>query len=342
MRQIQEIERIRDRSAATPPSATGCSATCTEQNGGRRAGEMRLWREREPGNRRRAELRRERAEREGGARERARLVVAQLVRRAPDRLRGAAAPAAEPARPGAPGGCSPTTATSAAPSQIAQIEEHRARIGELDADLAGEARLVELERARNDEARQAREGAQRARPGAGEPRPPSRALASAAAPAAPGRPRFPRSAARDELAASRSSRAIRRSAFAQLRGKLSWPTDPRTVARWPNPRRRRALTACCSGGRSRAPVRAIYHGRVVYADWLAGLGLLVIVDHGRRLLSLYGHNDELYKKVGEARHRRRHARGRRRQRRAHATGVVFRAAARQANDPRPWFRNPRP
>jgi len=48
-----------------------------------------------------------------------------------------------------------------------------------------------------------------------------------------------------------------------------------------------------------APVRSIYHGRVAYADWLAGLGLLVIVDHGGGYLSLYGHNDSLFKAVGE-------------------------------------------
>jgi septal ring factor EnvC (AmiA/AmiB activator) len=48
-----------------------------------------------------------------------------------------------------------------------------------------------------------------------------------------------------------------------------------------------------------AAVRSIYHGRVIYADWLAGLGLLVIVDHGGGYMSLYGHNDALFRKVGE-------------------------------------------
>jgi septal ring factor EnvC (AmiA/AmiB activator) len=48
-----------------------------------------------------------------------------------------------------------------------------------------------------------------------------------------------------------------------------------------------------------AEVRAVYSGRVVYADWLPGLGLLTIVDHGDGYLSLYGHNDRLFKAVGE-------------------------------------------
>ena len=49
-----------------------------------------------------------------------------------------------------------------------------------------------------------------------------------------------------------------------------------------------------------ADVRAVYRGRVIYADWLPGLGLLTIIDHGDGYLSLYGHNDRLYKAVGDA------------------------------------------
>src|SRR5205823_5025737 len=48
-----------------------------------------------------------------------------------------------------------------------------------------------------------------------------------------------------------------------------------------------------------APVKAVCQGRVIYADWLPGLGLLTIVDHGDGYLSLYGHNERLYKAAGE-------------------------------------------
>jgi len=47
------------------------------------------------------------------------------------------------------------------------------------------------------------------------------------------------------------------------------------------------------------PVRAVYHGRIAFADWLSGLGLLVIVDHGGGYMSLYGHNEALLKESGE-------------------------------------------
>lgn len=46
-------------------------------------------------------------------------------------------------------------------------------------------------------------------------------------------------------------------------------------------------------------VKAIHHGQVVYANWLRGQGLLLIVDHGDGWLSLYGHNRSLNKDVGE-------------------------------------------
>ena len=46
-------------------------------------------------------------------------------------------------------------------------------------------------------------------------------------------------------------------------------------------------------------VKAIHHGRVVYADWLRGQGLLVIIDHGEGYLSLYGHNSSLQQEVGD-------------------------------------------
>jgi septal ring factor EnvC (AmiA/AmiB activator) len=46
-------------------------------------------------------------------------------------------------------------------------------------------------------------------------------------------------------------------------------------------------------------VRAIYAGRVVYADWLRGFGMLLIIEHGDGYMSLYGHNQALLKERGE-------------------------------------------
>ncbi len=46
-------------------------------------------------------------------------------------------------------------------------------------------------------------------------------------------------------------------------------------------------------------VNSVYYGRIVYADWLRGFGLLVIIDHGKGYMSLYGYNQALYKQVGD-------------------------------------------
>jgi len=46
-------------------------------------------------------------------------------------------------------------------------------------------------------------------------------------------------------------------------------------------------------------VRTIKAGKVVYADWLPGLGLLLVLDHGAGYLSLYGHNQDLSRQVGD-------------------------------------------
>lgn len=90
------------------------------------------------------------------------------------------------------------------------------------------------------------------------------------------------------------------SAFGQIRGKLAWPVTGHLVARFGDTRAGGlkwdgVLVATERG----SPVRAVYPGRVIYADWLPGLGLLTIVDHGDGYMSLYGHNERLYKAVGE-------------------------------------------
>ena len=47
-------------------------------------------------------------------------------------------------------------------------------------------------------------------------------------------------------------------------------------------------------------VRAVAAGRVVFASWLRGFGNLIIVDHGSQYLSIYGNNQSLLKRVGDA------------------------------------------
>lgn len=53
------------------------------------------------------------------------------------------------------------------------------------------------------------------------------------------------------------------------------------------------------GAAGGSEVRAIAHGRVAYADWLRGYGMLIILDHGDGIMSLYGHNESLLHSVGD-------------------------------------------
>jgi septal ring factor EnvC (AmiA/AmiB activator) len=89
-------------------------------------------------------------------------------------------------------------------------------------------------------------------------------------------------------------------AFGSLRGRLAWPVGGHLAARFGQVRagglKWDGMLIDTDRG---ADVRAVYRGRVIYADWLPGLGLLTIIDHGDGYLSLYGHNDRLYKAVGD-------------------------------------------
>jgi len=89
--------------------------------------------------------------------------------------------------------------------------------------------------------------------------------------------------------------------FKTMKGKLSWPARGE-LARSYGSRRgntglkwQGVLIAAPEGGK----VRAISQGRVAFADWMRGFGLLLIIDHGDGYMSLYGQNQALYKEVGE-------------------------------------------
>jgi len=91
--------------------------------------------------------------------------------------------------------------------------------------------------------------------------------------------------------------------FEPLKGKLPWPVQQgKVLARFGQPRAGGSLRwqGMLIGTARGARVRAPYAGRVAYADWLPGMGLMVVLDHGGGYLSLYGHNDELFRKVGES------------------------------------------
>lgn len=89
--------------------------------------------------------------------------------------------------------------------------------------------------------------------------------------------------------------------FADVKGQLAWPLRGRLLRDFGQPRAQGRLKwdGVLVGAAPGTQVKAVYHGRVAYADWLTGLGLLVILEHGDGYLTLYGHNESVFKSVGE-------------------------------------------
>jgi len=89
--------------------------------------------------------------------------------------------------------------------------------------------------------------------------------------------------------------------FARRQGQLTWPGEGPVLSRYGESYgngelRRQGITIGAEPG---DPVRAVHGGRVVFANWLRGSGLLIIVDHGDGYMSLYGHNETLAREQGD-------------------------------------------
>ncbi len=90
-------------------------------------------------------------------------------------------------------------------------------------------------------------------------------------------------------------------AFSKHKGRLTWPVAGTLIHDFGQPRvggkiKWNGVVLAAPRGRE---VRAVYHGRIAFADWLAGMGLLVIVDHGEGYMSLYGYNETILKNAGD-------------------------------------------
>lgn len=119
-----------------------------------------------------------------------------------------------------------------------------------------------------------------------------------------------RAAKEREAAAARANRApagagkrapVRVASAAPISvGGLGWPVSGALLAGYggtmPDSRRSEGVLIGAPVG---SPVRAVADGQVVYAEWMTGYGLLLIVDHGNGYMSLYAHNDALLKDAGD-------------------------------------------
>lgn len=89
--------------------------------------------------------------------------------------------------------------------------------------------------------------------------------------------------------------------FASLKGKLNLPVRGKLLNSFGGQRSGKHVTwkGLFIQSPSGSDVKAISDGRVVFADWLRGFGNLIILDHGKGYMSLYGNNETLHKQVGK-------------------------------------------
>ena len=89
--------------------------------------------------------------------------------------------------------------------------------------------------------------------------------------------------------------------FASRKGQLPWPLHGAIQNAFGSRDRRTGLVrkGLLIQANDGAPVHAIHRGHVLFADWVRGVGLLIIIDHDQGFLSLYAHNQTLLKSAGD-------------------------------------------
>ena len=100
---------------------------------------------------------------------------------------------------------------------------------------------------------------------------------------------------------NRPKRTLVKGGFIKQKGRLNYPVDGAHSRKFGS---RLAESGMVSEGlfintNGNVSVKSIFRGRVIFAEFLKGYGLLLIIDHGDNHISLYGHNDVLYKRVGD-------------------------------------------
>lgn len=87
--------------------------------------------------------------------------------------------------------------------------------------------------------------------------------------------------------------------FASLKGKLPWPVRGKLAQKFASKRSEGLWDGIVIDAVEGAEIHAVSHGKIAFADWLRGYGLLVIIDHGNEYMSLYAFNQSIYKKIGD-------------------------------------------
>ena len=89
-----------------------------------------------------------------------------------------------------------------------------------------------------------------------------------------------------------------------LRGKMEWPVSGKVIAPFGKFKHPEFVAEIVRNGididaAMGQEIKAVEKGTVVYADRFAGYGKMVIIDHGERYYTIYGHLSEIVKKTGD-------------------------------------------
>ncbi len=87
--------------------------------------------------------------------------------------------------------------------------------------------------------------------------------------------------------------------FSKLKGQLPFPVAGELMQKFGSARDEGKLDGVIIAAPEGTEIHSITDGKVIYADWMRGYGLLIIVDHGKGYISLYAFNQSLYKKIGD-------------------------------------------
>jgi septal ring factor EnvC (AmiA/AmiB activator) len=87
--------------------------------------------------------------------------------------------------------------------------------------------------------------------------------------------------------------------FSRLKGKLTWPVNGKLVQNFGSTRPGGVWDGVLIDAKEGQDIRAVAKGKVVFADWLRGYGLLIIIDHGEAYMTLYAFNQSLFRRAGE-------------------------------------------
>ncbi|MEH0020909.1 MAG: peptidoglycan DD-metalloendopeptidase family protein [Desulfobacter sp.] len=93
--------------------------------------------------------------------------------------------------------------------------------------------------------------------------------------------------------------------FVKHKGRLSLPVKGRIISTFGTARKGDYKSFTFQSGidirvERGEPVRSVFKGEVMFAQWLKGYGNLVIINHGDNYYTLYAHVEEMFKKKGEA------------------------------------------